>query len=102
MWMLTKHLNVPIDNQYTLPGTRFKIDLFIPIYQIGIEVKIEALNWTQKKIGEQVAKYEQVLGKGNVYVVSPLGKYQYDLPNLISVLRNRFETLQERRAVQPS
>lgn len=102
MWMLMKHFDVPIDDQFMLPTTRRLIDLYIPSFQIGIEVKIESANWTKKKIQTQVTRYEEILGKGNVYVVSPLGKYQHTLTSLIAELQSRFEKLQESPIELPS
>lgn len=85
-----------------LPKTRYLVDLYIPSLRIGIEVKIESANWTKKKIESQIQRYEKILGSGNVYVVSPLGKYQHTIPSLLAELQSRIEKSREYPDSQPS
>lgn len=102
MWSIINELNVPVLTQYVLPSSKFKIDLFIPILKLGIEVKLDTPNWTHSEVKKQVAKYEQILGADTVRVVSPFGKYQHTLPTLLAELKTLLEIRRECLIDSPS
>lgn len=91
-WMMIQRFDVIVASQHVCGDSLRKVDLYLPQYNIGIEVKLDIYNWTQKKVMTQVTTYKQLLNTDHVFVVSPKGRFQYTIETLLEKLESLITT----------
>jgi hypothetical protein len=89
VWRIVNEVTPEVRVEYSSKGNRSngQIDIFLPLLDIGIEVKLDTHYWSPALIKKQLTKYEQWLGVGNVYVTSPTGRWGLMPDQLIEKLK---------------
>lgn len=84
---LMKHFELEILEEYYITP-RSRIDLYLPLLKLGIEVKLDGV-WNLTQVYEQQDRYKRELGKDHqVVVVSPKGSFQLNHDQLITFVQD--------------
>ena len=78
---------VEVFNEYQI-DTQSRIDLYIPEFKLGVEIKLDISYWTPTKVQEQIERYSNALGC-NVIAVSPKGTFGMTVNQLITYLQGQ-------------
>lgn len=80
-------LNSTVIKEYYI-NDESRIDLYVPDYQLGVEVKLPYPYWNADSVEEQRARYNKALGEDHqVIVVSPNGEFGYSVEELTTFVQ---------------